>query len=91
MPESTAVLLHSILQAKKRNTVVVSMGSPYVAADFTEIENYVCAYSNVQTSEIAAIKAIFGEIPFPGRLPVGIPGVAQRGTGMDQPARASRK
>jgi beta-N-acetylhexosaminidase len=91
MPESTAVLLQSILQAKKMNTVVVSFGSPYVASDFPEIENYVCAYSNVTTSEIAAVKALFGEIPFLGRLPVTIPGFAQRGTGMDQPAHAVHK
>jgi beta-N-acetylhexosaminidase len=91
MPESTAALLQSVLQAKKENTVVVSFGSPYVAADFPEIENYICAYSNVTTSEIAAAKTLFGEIPFLGRLPVSIPGIAQRGTGMNQPARASQK
>lgn len=87
MPESTAALLQSILAAKRDKTVVVSFGSPYVAADFPEMENYICAYSNVITSEIAAAKALFGEIPFRGRLPVSIPGFAQRGTGMDQPAR----
>lgn len=90
MPESTAALLQSILAAKRDKTVVVSFGSPYVAADFPEIENYVCAYSNVITSEIAAAKALFGEIPFHGRLPVTIPGFADRGTGMDQPAQAAR-
>lgn len=91
MPEPTAVLLHSILEAKKEKTVVVSMGSPYLAADFPETANYICAYSNVQTSEIATIKALFNEVPFMGRLPVSIPGIAERGTGMNQPARASRK
>jgi beta-N-acetylhexosaminidase len=91
MPESTAALLQSILAAKRGKTVVVSFGSPYVAADFPEIENYVCAYSNVITSEIAAAKALFGEIPFRGRLPVTIPGVAERGTGMDQPAQLAPK
>ncbi|HEY7403632.1 MAG TPA: glycoside hydrolase family 3 N-terminal domain-containing protein [Candidatus Angelobacter sp.] len=91
MPESTAVLLHSILATKHDKTVVVSFGSPYVAADFLEIENYVCAYSNVMTSEIAAVKALFGEIPFRGRLPVTIPGFAQRGTGMDQTAQVPTK
>jgi beta-N-acetylhexosaminidase len=91
MPESTAALLETILQAGRRNTVVVSFGSPYVAADFPDIENYVCAYSNVMTSEIAIAKALFGEIPFLGRLPVSIPGIAQRGTGMNQPARAVRR
>jgi beta-N-acetylhexosaminidase len=91
MPESTAILLQSILQAKRKNAVVVSFGSPYVAADFPSIENYICTYSNVQTSETAAAKALFGEIPFLGRLPVSIPGFAQRGTGMDQPSRVNRK
>ena len=91
MPEATAVLLQSILQAKKRNTVMVSFGSPYVAADFPEVENYICAYSNVMTSEIAAAKAVFGEIPFLGRLPVTIPGVAQIGTGMNQPSHTAHK
>jgi beta-N-acetylhexosaminidase len=91
MPETTATLLRSILAAKRSKTVVVSFGSPYLAADFPEIENYVCAYSNVMTSEIAAVKALFGEVPFRGRLPVTIPGFAQRGTGMDQPAHAATR
>ncbi|HKD79191.1 MAG TPA: glycoside hydrolase family 3 N-terminal domain-containing protein [Candidatus Angelobacter sp.] len=91
MPESTAALLQSILAAKRDKTVVVSFGSPYVAADFPDIANYVCAYSNVSTSEIAAAKALFGEIPFHGRLPVTIPGFAPRGTGMDQPAQLATR
>jgi beta-N-acetylhexosaminidase len=91
MPESTAVLLHSILQAKRDRTVAVSFGSPYLAAEFPEIENYVCAYSNAATSDTAAIRALFGEIPFHGRLPVTIPDFAQRGSGMDYPAKARLK
>ncbi|MCU1220848.1 MAG: glycoside hydrolase, family 3-like protein, partial [Candidatus Angelobacter sp.] len=90
VPDATAALLQSILQAKKTNTVVVSFGSPYFLADFPQIENYVCAYSNATTSEVAAMKALFGEIPFHGRLPVTIPGVAQRGAGSDQAAQGLR-
>ena len=89
MPEDTAVLLQAILKAKPDKTVVVSFGSPYLATDFPAVANYVCAYSNAFTSEIAAIKALFGEIPFRGRLPVSIPGVAQRGAGRDQPTQAT--
>ncbi|HEY1936645.1 MAG TPA: glycoside hydrolase family 3 N-terminal domain-containing protein [Candidatus Angelobacter sp.] len=88
MPDATSTLLQSILQAKGDKTVVVSFGSPYFLGDFPQIENYVCAYSNAFTSEIGAVKALFGDIPYHGRLPVTIPGVAQRGAGMDQPARA---
>ena len=39
----------------------------------------------------APAKALFGEIPFLGRLPVTIPGFAQRGTGMDQPSHSAHK
>jgi beta-N-acetylhexosaminidase len=91
VPDATAALLQSILQAKRDKTVVVSFGSPYFLSDFPQIENYVCAYSNAFTSEVGAVKALFGEIPFRGRLPVTIPGIAQRGTGMDQPSQAVRK
>jgi len=91
MPDSTAILLQSILQAKPDKTVVISLGSPYLLQDFPAIQNYVCAYSNAPTSEIATMKALFGEIPFHGRLPVSIPGEAQRGAGMDQPTQATAK
>jgi beta-N-acetylhexosaminidase len=91
VPDATAALLQSILEAKRDKTVVVSFGSPYFLADFPQIENYVCAYSNAVTSETGAVKALFGEISFHGRLPVTIPGMAQRGAGMDQPAQALRR
>jgi beta-N-acetylhexosaminidase len=87
VPDATASLLQSILEAKREKTVVVSFGSPYFLADFPQIENYVCAYSNAITSETGAVKALFGEIPFHGRLPVTIPGMAQRGAGIDHPAQ----
>jgi beta-N-acetylhexosaminidase len=88
VPDATAALLQTILEAKREKTVVVSFGSPYFLADFPQIENYVCAYSNAITSEVGAVKALFGEIPFRGRLPVTIPGVAQRSAGMDHPSQA---
>jgi beta-N-acetylhexosaminidase len=91
VPDATAALLQSVLQAKREKTVVVSFGSPYFLADFPQIENYVCAYSNAFTSEVGAVKALFGEIPFRGRLPVTIPGMAQRGSGMDQPSQNLHK
>jgi len=90
VPDATATLLQSILEANREKTVVVSFGSPYFLADFPQIENYVCAYSNAITSETGAVKALFAEIPFHGRLPVTIPGIAQRGTGSDYPAQGLR-
>jgi beta-N-acetylhexosaminidase len=87
MDNATGGLLNSILDQAASHTVVVAMGSPYVIADFPAIQNYLCAFSNATVSETAAVKALFGEIPIRGHLPVSIPGVANRGEGLERPAR----
>jgi len=63
---------------------VVALGSPYVASGFSSLETYLCTFSDATVSERGAVKALFGEIPIHGRLPVTIPGVAARGTGLDR-------
>jgi beta-N-acetylhexosaminidase len=87
MDGATGSLLTAILERAAERTVVLAMGNPYVVQDFPAIQNYVCAFSNASVSETAAVKAIFGEIPIGGRLPVTIPGIAARGQGIERPAR----
>jgi beta-N-acetylhexosaminidase len=87
MDDATGSLLTAILDRAAKRTVVLAMGNPYVVRDFTAIENYVCAFSNATVSETAAVKAIFGEIPIGGHLPVTIPGIASRGEGLERTAR----
>jgi beta-N-acetylhexosaminidase len=82
-----ATLLQSVLQAAAAKTAVVAMGSPYIAAQLPEIQTYLCTFSNMKVSEISAVKAMFGEIPITGRLPVTIPNVAPRGAGLTAPAQ----
>lgn len=82
-------MLSGILQRANAKTLVIAMGSPYLAADFPEVENYMCTFSSEAVSEVSAVKALFGEIPVSGRLPVTIPGVAQRGSGLDRPSLAT--
>jgi beta-N-acetylhexosaminidase len=65
------------------------MGNPYFVRDFSAIQTYLCAFSNATVSETAIVKAIFGEIPIGGHLPVTIPGVASRGEGLERPAQPS--
>ncbi|HZR30975.1 MAG TPA: glycoside hydrolase family 3 protein [Terriglobales bacterium] len=89
LPDSTGSLLARILTHAGPKTAVLAMGNPYLAADFPRIENYLCTFSNATVSELSAVKALFGEIPISGRLPVSIPGIAQRGTGIDRPVRAA--
>ena len=86
MADASASLLNAILNHAAKRTVVLAMGNPYLAQDFPAIQNYLCAYSNVTVSESATVKALFGEIPVHGHLPVTIPGVAARGEGLQRPA-----
>ncbi|HEY1656886.1 MAG TPA: glycoside hydrolase family 3 N-terminal domain-containing protein [Candidatus Sulfotelmatobacter sp.] len=88
VPDATAALLNQLLDRAAAKTVVIAMGNPYLAASFPKIENYMCTFSNASVSEIAAVKALFGEIPIRGRLPVSIPNIAQRGSGIDRPAQS---
>ncbi len=87
MADATGTLLQQVLDHAARKTAVVAMGNPYLASDFPKIENYMCTFSNASVSEVAAIKALFGEIPIRGHLPVSIPNVASRGTGLERPAQ----
>ena len=89
MADATGTLLQQLLDRAAQKTVVVAMGNPYLASDFPKIENYMCTFSNATVSEVAAIKALFGEIAIRGRLPVTIPNVAQRGTGIDRPMQVA--
>ncbi len=89
MSDATGTLLDQVLDHAAKRTVVIAMGNPYLAEDFPKIENYMCTFSNASVSEIAAVKALFGEIPVRGHLPVSIPNIAQRGTGLERPAQVA--
>jgi beta-N-acetylhexosaminidase len=70
LPDATAKLLSRILARASDKTAVLAMGTPYLTDDFPTIQNYICTFSNATVSEISAAKALFGEIPLPGHLPV---------------------
>jgi beta-N-acetylhexosaminidase len=89
MADATGVLLGQLLDHAAEKTAVVAMGNPYLAADFPKIENYMCTFSNATVSEVGAVKALFAEIAIRGHLPVSIPNVAQRGTGLERPVQVA--
>jgi beta-N-acetylhexosaminidase len=89
LPDASAALLQEILNRVKDKTVVLAMGNPYVAQSFPAIQNYVCTFSNVSIAEVSATKALFGEIAIHGHLPVTIPGIAERGAGIERAAQSA--
>jgi beta-N-acetylhexosaminidase len=96
LDDSSADLLAIILKSSASKTIVAAFGSPYVStainasspanASSTKIGTYVCTFSNTPTSAVSLARALFAEIPVHGRLPVTIPGIGVRGTGLDRAA-----
>jgi beta-N-acetylhexosaminidase len=67
---------------------LIALGNPYVLRNFGKVTAYLATYSNVAPSEIAAARAVLGEIDITGHLPVTIPGQAAYGEGIQ--LRATR-
>ena len=88
--DASRALLAKILDRAAGKTVVLAMGNPYLAQDFPAVENYLCTFSSAPVSEVSAVKAIFGEIPVHGHLPVTIPNIAARGAGIERPGQVAR-
>jgi beta-N-acetylhexosaminidase len=66
--------------------VLAAIGSPYVLASFPNASAALATFSTVPTSEVAIVKALFGEIPVTGHTPVTVPGLAQYGDGIQAAA-----
>ncbi len=76
-----STVLNSLIAGGKPVTLV-ALGNPYLIRSFPKVAAYIAMYSTVAPSEIAAAKALFGEIPIRGHLPVGIPEIAPYGEGI---------
>jgi len=89
---SAGELLADIVKTAGSKTVVAAFGNPYIGSGMQGIGTYLCTFSNTPDSAQSLVAALFGEIPIHGRLPVSIPGIADRGVGLERDAvvRASK-
>ncbi len=85
LPDSMAALVTRVLRSDKPTALVI-LGSPYLAERFPQAKTVLCTHSTAEVAERAAIRALFGQTEIAGRMPVTIPAVAARGTGLRQPA-----
>jgi beta-N-acetylhexosaminidase len=83
MAQNSADLLALVVQRAGERTVVVALGNPYIAGGIPDVQTFLCTFSNVPVSASAAVRALFGEIPIRGHMPVTIPGVIDRGGGLE--------
>ncbi|TVP78930.1 MAG: glycoside hydrolase family 3 protein [Gemmatimonadales bacterium] len=62
--------------------VVVSFGSPYLLAEFPDVRAYLLAWSGSGASQVAAARALLGQVPVQGTSPTRIPPRAEIGAGL---------
>ena len=87
VPEGDMARFMKELTESKVPTVLLSLGSPYLLGAFPDASAYMATFSTTEPSEVAATRALFGEIPISGHLPVSIPGYAKFGEGIQLAAR----
>ena len=69
---------------------LISFNSPYLLRNFPNVAAYAATFSPTVTSETAMAKAIVGEIPIQGKMPVSIPGLVKIGDGISVPTAENR-
>ncbi|HET9477918.1 MAG TPA: glycoside hydrolase family 3 C-terminal domain-containing protein, partial [Pyrinomonadaceae bacterium] len=81
LPDSGVRALSAVIAAKKP-IVGISFGNPYLLQSFPGLRTYMVAYGDMPSLQHAVARALLGEIDIVGRLPISLPGLYPRGTGI---------
>jgi beta-N-acetylhexosaminidase len=81
MNEHQAALVSELLVVGV-SAVTISLRTPYDLLAYPQANTHICTYSILPKSMHALAAALFGKIPFHGRLPVQIPGLYPLGHGL---------
>src|SRR3984957_7228410 len=80
-PDDQRAFVNQMIAAGKP-TVVIGFGSPYLISTFPNAPSWLGEFSTNDVSQRAAVRALFGQVPIRGEIPVTVPGVAKRGDGI---------
>jgi beta-N-acetylhexosaminidase len=64
--------------------IAISFGSPYLIDQFPTVSTYLLAWSDSGQSQRAAARAILGQAPIHGRLPISLPPHHSAGEGVER-------
>lgn len=81
LPEPGAKALTSLIKSQKP-LVGISFGNPYLLQSFPELRTYIVAYGDMPSLQQASARALAGELDFTGKLPISLPGLYPRATGI---------
>ncbi len=81
VPQAGARALSALIEAKTP-VIGISFGNPYLLQNFPGLRTYIVAYGDMPSLQNAVARALMGEIDIVGRLPISLPGLYPRGTGI---------
>jgi len=85
VPAEQAALAEQVYKTGKP-VITVGLGSPYLIERFPQAETWLAAFGISDVAQISVARALFGEIPVRGHLPVTVPGVnLKAGFGIEVP------
>lgn len=81
LPDPGTNALNELIE-KKVPLVGISFGNPYILTSFPKLQTYLVAYGDMPSLQEAAARAVLGQIETHGHLPISLPGLYPRGTGI---------
>ena len=86
VPPEQAALAEQVYKTGKP-VITLAFGSPYLIEGFPHAETWLAAFGISDVAQISSARALFGEIPVRGHLPVTVPRVnLKAGFGIEVPA-----
>jgi beta-N-acetylhexosaminidase len=85
LPPTLARLLQDLARVglrTKRPYVAVLFGNPYTATFLPDVPAVMLTYDFYDQAEESAVRALAGEAPITGRLPIALPGLFEAGHGL---------
>ncbi|HEY0006509.1 MAG TPA: glycoside hydrolase family 3 N-terminal domain-containing protein [Pyrinomonadaceae bacterium] len=87
LPEPGARALNALI-SRNAPVIGISFGNPYLLQSFPQLKTYLVAYGDMPSLQAAAARALLGEADITGRLPITLPSLYARGTGIQLKAQA---
>jgi len=84
LPEAVQGFVRALV--RQRPTILISFGNPYLLNSLADAGTYLVAWGDREVSQRAAARAVAGASAIGGRLPITLPGLHERGEGLDREA-----
>jgi beta-N-acetylhexosaminidase len=81
LPEPGTRTLETLID-RKTPVIGISFGNPYLLNSFPKLQTYMVAYGEMPSLQEASAEALLGLNDITGRLPISLPGLYPRGTGI---------